>query len=34
MSDTGWTPMRVETLKSLWRDGLSASQAAKRPWAA
>lgn len=29
MSDTGWTPTRVETLKSLWRDGLSASQVAK-----
>ena len=29
MSDTGWTPTRVETLSSLWRDGLSASQVAK-----
>jgi GcrA cell cycle regulator len=29
MSDTGWTPTRVETLTSLWRDGLSASQVAK-----
>ena len=29
MSDTGWTPTRVDTLSSLWRDGLSASQVAK-----
>ena len=29
MSDTAWTPLRVETLTSLWRDGLSASQVAK-----
>ena len=29
MSDTGWTPTRVDTLTSLWRDGLSASQVAK-----
>jgi GcrA cell cycle regulator len=29
MPDPGWTPERVETLKSLWRDGLSASQVAK-----
>ncbi len=29
MSDTGWTPTRIDTLSSLWRDGLSASQVAK-----
>ncbi len=29
MADTGWTPARVDTLKSLWSEGLSASQVAK-----
>ena len=29
MSDIGWTPARVDTLKSLWRDGLSASRVAR-----
>ena len=29
MSDTGWTPARVDTLKSLWLGGLSASLIAK-----
>ena len=29
MSDTGWTPARVETLTSLWKEGLSAAQVAK-----
>jgi GcrA cell cycle regulator len=28
MSDTGWTDARVETLKTLWREGLSAAQIA------
>ncbi|MDO8902062.1 MAG: GcrA family cell cycle regulator, partial [Phenylobacterium sp.] len=26
----GWTDERVETLKKLWQDGLSASQIAKQ----
>lgn len=30
MSDTGWTDARVETLKTLWREGLSAAQIAGR----
>jgi GcrA cell cycle regulator len=30
MSDTGWTDPRVESLKSLWLEGLSASQVAKQ----
>jgi GcrA cell cycle regulator len=30
MSDTGWTNPRVESLKSLWLEGLSASQVAKQ----
>jgi GcrA cell cycle regulator len=30
MSDTGWTDSRVESLKSLWLEGLSASQVAKQ----
>ena len=29
MSNTGWTPARVDTLKSLWLGGLSASVIAK-----
>ena len=28
--ETGWTEGRVETLKSLWLDGLSASEVARR----
>jgi GcrA cell cycle regulator len=28
MSDTGWTDTRVETLSTLWREGLSAAQIA------
>lgn len=30
MSDTGWTDVRVDTLKTLWREGLSAAQIAAR----
>ena len=30
MSDTGWTNPRVESLKTLWLEGLSASQVAKQ----
>jgi GcrA cell cycle regulator len=29
MSDTGWTDARVETLKTLWREGLSAAKIAR-----
>ena len=30
MPDTGWTDARVETLETLWREGLSAAQIAVR----
>jgi GcrA cell cycle regulator len=30
MSDSGWTDARVETLKTLWREGLSAAEIARR----